>query len=110
MISIYTLDCPIENVVKYVGKTVSPKSRIKQHIEESRKSESTEKKRWIRNLLKAGKIPIMKIVSTHEDQELARKAEEELCIKNIETILNVHNPGKGKRDFASSKNLKGVGK
>lgn len=96
---VYTLKCPISGKIRYVGKSRNPKSRLRQHIEDSRNNTNTEKKHWINGLLQAGKFPKMEIVFKHPDEAIARNKEESFCMKNISTIFNIHNPGRGKKDL-----------
>jgi hypothetical protein len=50
------------DIIRYVGKTINPKSRISSHISESKKSTSNYRLKWIRKLIDCGKKPKMKIV------------------------------------------------
>lgn len=60
---IYRLQHPVTKEIKYIGKTISPKRRLKQHINEAKTS---KKKRyvlnWIISLLNQGLKPEMIIV------------------------------------------------
>lgn len=51
---IYGLVCPRANVVRYVGKTVNPSSRLWGHI---RKPTSKKARQWFDALLQSGAIP-----------------------------------------------------
>lgn len=95
---IYILIDPIDKKVRYIGATSKPKSRLRQHIkdaEKPKKTGKTEKQKWILRLKEKGMIPFMEIIGTEESKELARIEEEKLVIKNIDTIYNIHMPGKG---------------
>ena len=55
---IYTLDCPIENIPKYIGFTSkSLNERLKEHLRDNR---NTKKCSWIKNLKNKNMIPIIK--------------------------------------------------
>lgn len=58
-IYIYTLSCPITGFVKYVGKTVDPKTRLRKHIT-AKKQAATSK--WIFSLKDRGLLPIFEII------------------------------------------------
>lgn len=58
-IYIYTLEHPITNEVRYVGKTINIKRRYKQHLYEKRPS---HKASWIKSLRKENLKPIIKII------------------------------------------------
>ena len=47
---IYGLIDPVTNQLRYVGKSVNPKSRFRKHIQES-KNKQTYKDRWINSIL-----------------------------------------------------------
>jgi predicted GIY-YIG superfamily endonuclease len=96
---IYNLICPLTGKVKYVGCTKNPKTRHSQHVKDSFKN-NTEKQKWIQMLLHQKREPTMKVVAEFDNEVDARKAEENECIKHIDTILNIHMPGKGSRDIS----------
>lgn len=91
---LYTLICPISGHVKYVGKTTNPKSRYHQHLKDSEKNR-TAKQKWILELQKKQLQPFMRVVEEFETEEVGRIAEEKLLISHIDTVLNIHMPGKG---------------
>jgi len=90
---IYFLICPIENVVKYVGKTKDPKKRYKQHIKKLDKSQ-TKKKAWLQMLFEKKLLPTLKIIEETTGLN-ARNREQHFCDIHEKTILNIHNPTKG---------------
>ncbi len=90
---IYALICPIENNVKYVGKTKNPKTRYNQHVKKLDKS-FTPKRKWLEMLFEKGLLPKIKIIEeTNEIQ--GRDREQYFCDFYKDTILNIHNPEKG---------------
>jgi hypothetical protein len=56
---IYTLSHPITNEVRYVGVTINPKRRYKQHLYDKRTS---HKANWVQQLRKEKLKPIMNII------------------------------------------------
>lgn len=58
----YTLIDPITNKIRYIGQTVNPGNRFRNHIYEAKKNNRTHKERWIIQLLRKNKLPIMQIV------------------------------------------------
>lgn len=91
---VYHLICPIENTVKYVGKTSKPKTRYNQHIKKLDK-QMTPKRMWLESLFENGLLPKLEIIAEFEDDILAREAEQKQLDMNISTALNIHNPRKG---------------
>jgi hypothetical protein len=62
---IYVLIDPIDNLIKYVGKSDTPEKRRKQHIQESVSEFSyanTLKVNWIKNIVSQGLEPVMQII------------------------------------------------
>jgi hypothetical protein len=96
---VYLLIDPETGAVRYVGKSGNPKSRYKDHIEESRLKQNTAKKKWIFELLEKGSWPKLLIVSSFTDPEAARRLESQLCHEHIATIYNIHDPAKGAKDL-----------
>lgn len=62
---IYTLNDPITNDIRYVGKTINPASRYNKHINESFKPKY-KKESWIKSLLIRGLRPTMDIIDVVE--------------------------------------------
>lgn len=60
----YTLLCPLTGDIKYVGRTVDPKNRIRNHIYEAKKNNRNKRERWIMSLLRKNKRPILNIIWT----------------------------------------------
>lgn len=96
---VYHLVDPITRIVRYVGKTQTPKSRLRAHVAESRESQNTEKKRWIAGLLAQGIDPVIVVVASFPADHLARIRESAECKENLATIYNIHDPAKGAKDF-----------
>ncbi len=61
IVYIYTLNDPITNEVRYVGKSVNPDRRYKEHIRNCY-SNSNHKNNWIKSILDRGDKPIMEII------------------------------------------------
>ena len=58
---IYALLDPQTGVVRYIGKTIRPKERLKQHIDRSKKPRY-KKECWIKSLINKGLYPEMIII------------------------------------------------
>lgn len=60
---IYGLFCPIENTVRYVGKSNKPENRFRAHLSAARRSSyEHHTSRWIRKLLSQGRRPTLVIL------------------------------------------------
>ena len=107
---IYILRDPIDKKVRYVGATKNPKQRFKQHLkdaEKQKKTGKTKKQLWILGLKKQKITPKIEIIGKNEDIEKARIIEEQEVMRHIDTIYNIHMPGKGS---LSVKHYKDTGK
>lgn len=95
---IYYLIDPITEVVKYVGKSKNPKTRYNQHIKKLDKG-MTPKRKWLESLFAENLKPRLKVVEEIDGD--AREAEQRHVTMHQNTILNIHNPekGKGSRDW-----------
>jgi len=96
---IYYLVDPNDSAVRYVGKTKTPKSRLRAHVQDARDGDNTAKKRWIRGLLAKGQEPVMIIVASFPEEHLARIRESAECKAHLVTIYNLHDPAKGAKDL-----------
>lgn len=95
---IYILRDPINKKIRYVGMTKNPKARLSQHLRDAlktKKHQKTQKQLWILYLREKKMTPIMEIIQKEENEAKARIIEEQSVVKNIETIYNIHMPGKG---------------
>jgi len=58
----YVLIDPRDNKIKYVGRTVDPENRYRNHIYDAKRNNRNKRERWIISLLRQNIRPIMKIV------------------------------------------------
>lgn len=74
---IYTLSSPINNEVRYIGKTKSSlKYRLSQHIHDSlTNGTNTYKKAWIKSLLLKGLLPIIEELEIIENDNCWKESE-----------------------------------
>lgn len=77
---VYTLICPVDRVVRYIGCTSNPKVRLGAHISGAKISvtinnSNNRKDVWIYGLLMKGMKPIMEIVYSTNNIELASDME-----------------------------------
>lgn len=88
----YVLIDPRDLLIKYVGRTVSPTSRLSCHISESKNNKSFYKKvNWISKLLSLHLKPIMKIIYEENMTEEESKKYEKLLIKKISKKFELKN-------------------
>jgi hypothetical protein len=65
MVEIYGLYDPDSLELRYVGKAKDAKKRFKRHLEE--RSLTRPINNWVRSLVQAGKLPVLKVLETVED-------------------------------------------
>ena len=83
---VYSLRCPVDNQIKYIGYSKTPEKRFKQHIY----NRSNEKVyQWVKSLKKMGLLPQFEILSKHIDLHNAYDNESALIYANRETVFNV---------------------
>lgn len=58
----YALKDPITTKIRYIGQTVNPGNRLRNHIYEAKKFNKNHKERWIIQLLRKNEKPIMEIL------------------------------------------------
>jgi len=119
MVKIYSLIDPINNNIRYIGKTITPlNERLKVHINQSKKAiKPTHKEAWIKSLILKGERPIIKLI---EEVEIEKWVEREIYwIKHYPKLTNISIGGDGgnlggkhtnenlKRLSINAKNIKG---
>jgi GIY-YIG catalytic domain/NUMOD3 motif len=58
MVSIYCLADPVTRQIRYVGQTSEPlPARLARHLKEARGGNKLRRNRWIRQVLKSGRVP-----------------------------------------------------
>lgn len=92
---IYALECPLENQIKYIGKSNDPVRRLKDHMCDFR--QELKKATWIRKLKHDGKKPILVVL---DEIELSKwKFWEQWYIEYFKSIgiplLNYNKGGNG---------------
>ena len=90
----YVLRCPITNEVKYVGRSVNPSGRYRQHIHSGKREGVKDRKAaWIKGLLNKNLKPILEIIDKLENykdiEEVKRK--EEFLILEFKKIYDLKN-------------------
>lgn len=90
-INFYVLKDPTTLEIRYVGQTVNPENRFRNHLYEARKNKRTHKDLWILKLLRGNKKPIMEIIgTTYITSDDANKIENKLIkrFKNKYRLTN----------------------
>ena len=98
-VAIYLLRCPIDGLVKYVGKTVNPEKRLKEHTS---RASSGGMRRWIMKIASDGLKPILEIIEWCAND--IWKDRERHWIANFRAeseLLNVRRGGDGPGDFTA---------
>lgn len=87
----YTLNCPLTNEIKYVGRTVNLENRLRHHIYESKLNNRSKKERWIVSLLRKNLKPIMNTIwqgkltlsdAIKTEEKLIKKYSKKFKLKN----------------------------
>lgn len=71
---VYTLADPRTDEIRYVGLTVSPELRLRQHIH-NEVGTNASKRHWVEEILKAGFEPRMEIIEIVESKEMSTERE-----------------------------------
>ena len=86
---VYALVCPIDNIIRYIGATIDPDTRFKQHLKDKT---DCEKSNWIKSLCELNKKPIFEILSSHVNVNDCTVSELEYCKKYKDQIFNYKHP------------------
>lgn len=115
MVFIYTLKDPITKKYMYVGKSVNPEKRFKQHLYHSKKRK-TYSQIWVNNLLNDGYRPIMEVIDSCSSN-LSTKKEKEWILnffnenKSLTNLTYIPNKDDRNPDYSiNSGNKKSVSK
>jgi hypothetical protein len=96
---IYSLNCPLDGTVKYIGKANSPKDRFRKHknLADKNTGDNILKNKWIKQLLDQNLLPILNIIEEVDISEW--KTKEKFYIKlykdNGAEIFNICGGGNG---------------
>ena len=67
---IYALRCPIENRIRYIGKSNSPERRLYMHMFTAKRGKyDHHAARWLRKLISQGLTPTLEIIHTLSSEE-----------------------------------------
>jgi hypothetical protein len=70
---IYGLVCPENNIVRYVGKSVSPLTRFRQHMFRLKEGEGQYKVNWIKSLKDKGLRPQLTLIGCFDINQIDEK-------------------------------------
>lgn len=84
MIYIYGLKCPLENSIRYIGKSIDPRKRLAGHISSALRGQYNHRtSRWIRKLLRLSLEPELVILHTVVDGERWQEIEREFIASAV---------------------------
>lgn len=105
----YTLSCPDKGHIHYVGKTINPEARLRQHYYSHATYNSNNiLHKWIKFLRNSGKIPLMTVVGFSYDLWNSEYIEKELIERNFEDghlLFNKKLVSRKYREFKKSASL-----
>lgn len=96
---IYSLSCPLDGTVKYIGKANSPKDRFRKHknLADKNNGDNILKNKWIKQLLDQNLLPILNVIEEVDISEW--KVKEKFYIKlykdNGVELFNICGGGNG---------------
>lgn len=84
---IYALIDPRDYIVRYVGQTINPGgSRVRNHVCDAKRGDSSNKSVWIRELLDCGQYPIVDVLETGIWNQDSTDDREEYWIANFRNM------------------------
>jgi hypothetical protein len=107
---IYSLVCPLDGQVKYVGKANDPKGRFRKHksLGDTNTGDNIAKNEWIKSLLDQNLSPILEIIEEVDVSEW--KVKEKFYVKQFKEngikLFNICGGGNG-ATFGNSGSFKG---
>ncbi len=101
---IYSLTDPIDNQIKYIGKSNNPHKRYYNHIGDVKKGFKNKKCNWLRKLLNENKKPILQILEECDDNNWQER--ETYWITKINPRCNHYAGGNGSTHISAEKTSK----
>lgn len=94
---IYSLTDPETKKVRYIGKTVNPKYRLREHLYESVKYQNY-RCNWIRGLMKRGLTPIFNILEICPLQNFEEREAYHISLYDFNELTNSDEKGQGNKN------------
>lgn len=98
-IFIYSLNDPITNEIRYVGKSYNPTKRYKEHLYHS-KTGKTYRDKWLRKLLKINLKPLLSIIEECNEENWSIR--EQYYISLYPNLTNLTKGGEGLHGYIQS--------
>lgn len=100
---IYGLVDPNTGIIRYVGKSNSPQTRLAAHCYEAQNSKSrNHKNNWLKQLLDAGLVPVVVILEKCIMEVWQAREIHHIAVWKSEYLLNVKSGGQGMSTLACS--------
>lgn len=102
---IYGLFCPLSGELRYIGKAKNPQARFRTHLSHAKGGRPHHVCAWIRSILDAGSVPIMKTLRQLAHHECWQSAEKELIAQYTKAgarLTNLTGGGEGFHEVAPS--------
>jgi hypothetical protein len=94
---IYSLTDPETKKIRYIGKTVNPKYRLREHLYESVKTQNY-RCNWIRGLIKRGLTPIFNILEICPVQNFEEREAYHISLYDFKELTNSDEKGQGNKN------------
>lgn len=95
-IEIYGLVCPIENRVRYVGKSKNAEKRFYQHLYRSRNDkhfDNTHLHRWLKKIQRENLKPVLRILEVCDTETWIEREKHWIAFYGLETLCNMNEGG-----------------
>lgn len=87
--TVYTLTCPLDNQIKYVGMSTNVRRRLYGHSSDN--SDNMDKTKWVRKLKSLGLRPILTEIKAYDIKKDALTQEKALIVELIKDGLYLYN-------------------
>lgn len=95
---IYCLMDPRTNLVRYIGKTINPKTRRYQHVSKQSRWEDNFRTRWINSLLRSKLKPIFKILEICPLDQFEIRESYYISVYKSKLLTNGDETGQGNKN------------